>query len=423
MNFPDGGGIIPCEAAEYYVAFPPNHGGSQSLPLFIATRELDPVPFTIETLSSYSYTGVTNINSATIVQLPTSLVVTSSTQRDKGIKISAGDKHITVYGLNYRSYTSDGFAALPCSTQDVDEYEYYGAVYGDGPYGYSELLMVACEDNTEIQVGSTVVSLNEMETYLYTAERDLTGMRVVSDKPISFFSGHSCNNIPTGQVYCDHILEQLPNTALWGKQYLSASLYGRSSADIYDVISSTPSTTVTFACTNQPLITRSQFSNNRETVTVPDNSFCAIESNNPVLVVQYSPGHNADRVTGDPFIMALFPIEQYSNDYPIFAPSQYSTNAIAIFLPPEHYQPEKVYFDDTSQTNAGWTRIACADQTTCGYAAYISVGTGEHSVYHDNTGARFGVSIYGFTPYDSYGYPAVGALPANGGNFELLEST
>lgn len=344
--------------------------------------------------------------------------MTSSAQRNKGVKISAGNKQITVYGLSDRAYTADAFASLPCETQDTDEYEYYGAMYDDGPHGYSELLMVACEDNTEIQVGSTVISLNEMETYLYTAEQDLTGMRVVSDKPISFFSGHSCNNIPNGEVYCDHILDQLPNTALWGKTFLSGSLYGRRSSDIYSVISSAPFTTVTFACSNQPLITRSQFTNNRETIVVPNDAFCAIESNKPVLVVQYSPGHNADHITGDPFMMTIYPVEQYSNDYSIHIPSQFSSsgvNAIAIFVPSNYYQPNQMFFDESNQIS-GWTSIACADQTICGYGTYISVSTGHHSLYHSTTGSRFGVSVYGFTPYNSYGYPGIGALPSNGGN-------
>ena len=418
FDFPDGGGILPCEAAEYYVAFPPNYDGPTYLPLFISTREVEPVPFSIDTLSGYHYTGVTNIDSSTIVELPTSLIVTSSAQRDKGIKISAGDKQITVYGLSYRRYTADAFAALPCSREDVDEYEYYGAMYDNGPYGFSQFLMVACEDNTEIRVGSTVITLNEMETYLYTTNSDLTGTRVVSNKPISFFAGHQCNNIPTGVAACDHILEQLPNTALWGKYFLIASLHGRSSDDIYSVISPTPSTTVTFACNNRPLITRSQFTNNHEIIVLSNNAFCAIESNKPVLVVQYSPGHNADRIIGDPSMITLFPIEQYSNDYAIFVPSGFSTNAIAIFVPPEFYQPENIFFDETSQINAGWTSIACANQTTCGYAAYINVGTGEHSVYHGSTGARFGVSVYGFNPSISYGYPAVGAV--SGGRYTCI---
>ena len=58
--------------------------------------------------------------------------------------------------------------------QNVNEYVYYGVTYNDP----SQLLFVACEDGTQVKVGSEVINLNEMEMYLYTNGSDLTGVRV-----------------------------------------------------------------------------------------------------------------------------------------------------------------------------------------------------------------------------------------------------
>ena len=379
--------------------------------LLVTTMESELVPFSVETLRGYNIRGVANISTAITIDLPDSFEVINRSERDKGIRISAGDKQIAVYGLTHLQYSSAIFSALPCSRQtDVSEYEYYGVTYEDGPHGYSELLFVACEDSTTVRIGSEIILLNEMETYLYTNESDLTGMRVVSDKPISLFSGHQCNNIPTDVWGCDIILEQLPNTAQWGKLFLSASLHTRTSDDIYSVVSSSPGTSVTFACTGQSVVTLTEFANNHETVVMANNAFCAIESNNPILVVQYALSHEADdiNIAGDPFMMTLPSIEQYSNNYPVIVPSQFTNSVITVYVPPEYYQPEKIFVNEMSQIDAIWTKIPCKNQTACGYTAYIRVGAGKHSVYHYNAYARIGVSVYGFASYIGYGYPAIG---------------
>ena len=380
---------------------------------YIYLPELEPVPFKITTLHDFQFDGVVSNREPVTFQLPNSLEVTSSTERDKGIRITAGDKLISVYGLSYRTHSSALFAALSCARQAVSEYEYYGVTIGSMNRYSSQLLFVACEDSTTILVDSLSLTLNEMQTYLYTARKDLTGMRVVSDKPISFFSGHQCNNIPAGVGFCDLILEQLPNTALWGKHFLSASLYGRNTTDIYTVVSSTPSTNVTFSCfnhTNSLLYTISEFVNNHKTVVVPGNYFCTIDTNNPVLVVQYAQGQDADDIDSDPFMMTLSPIEQYTNYYTIIAPSEFPTSVVAIFVPPEHYQPESIFVNEMNQNDTVWTSIPCSDEATCGYAAHIIVMAGDHSVYHENTSARLGVSAYGFDYHNGYGYSAVGAI-------------
>ena len=119
------------------------------------------------------------------------------------------------------------FLALPCSNQNVNEYEYYGVTLKDSIlYNSPQILLVGCENGTTIKIKSEIISLNEMETYLVHNQGDLTGTRVISNKPISFISGHECAIVPDGVLYCDHLLEQLPNTKLWGKHFLTAPLLG-----------------------------------------------------------------------------------------------------------------------------------------------------------------------------------------------------
>ena len=398
------GAVQENSASDFYIGFARNVGGESTQQLFITTREPDPVPFTVRTLSGFYFTGVAMRTMTTVVSLGNSYQVFSSTERDKGIHVTAGDKQIVVYGLNYQEFTSDAFLALPCARLTVGQYEYYGITYtGNLP---SQLLFVGCEDNTTLNIESTTITLHQMQTYLIESNSDITGMRIVSDKPVSFFSGSQCTNIPTNIGACDHITEQIPPTAIWGTKFLSASFSSKMSGEIYRVVTSKPSTNVTVTCStySQPetynLVTAGAW----QEFTTPNNSFCVIESNNPLLVVEFGLAHNIDSI-GDPFMMMIPPIEQYSNTYVFNVLSEFSTNYITMFVTPQYFQPEKIFVDDMSQEEAVWTTIYCLDGTVCGHAAYASLEAGEHRLYHNDTFAMIGVAVYGFNAYNSYGYP------------------
>ena len=363
------------------------------------------MPFTVRTLLGFYFTGVAMHNATTVVPLGASYQVFSSDERSKGIHVSAGDKAVSVYGLNYDQFTSDAFLALPCSRLTVDQYEYYGIAYEYNTHNI-QLLFVGCEDNTIINIASTTISLNQMETYLYETSNDNTGTRIVSNKPISFFSGSLCANVPTNTCCCDHITEQFPPTTTWGTHFLSASFSSRSSGDIYRILTSQPSTTVTVNCTtySQPQTYSLATAGAWQEFTTPANSFCMIESNNPLLVVEFGLGNGLDSI-GDPFMMMIPPIEQYTNSYVFNVLSEFSTNFITMFVTPEHFEPEKIFVDDISQEGASWTTVYCADGTVCGHAAYASLEAGEHQLYHNDTSAVIGVAAYGFNSHNSYGYP------------------
>lgn len=397
---------VESSASDFFVGF-----YMQALQLIVTTSELDMVTFSIETRRNFEYIGNVTRDSSTVVSLPRNFQVLDNNDNSKGIWISAGDKQIAVYGLSYNIGSSDAFLALPCSRQNVGEYVYYGV-----SYGASQLLFVGCEDSTTIKIGSQEIPLNKMETYIHKSESDLTGTRVTSNKPISFFSGHPCANIPINREYCDQLNEQIPNTATWGTHFLSASLSSRSSGDIYRVVASQPSTNVTFTCStlSQPSTYTLPSNGSWKEFTTSDyrDSFCVIESDNPVLVVQFGLGH--ENRNGDPFMMIVPALEQYSNNYVFNLSSKYS-NFITIFVADEDYQPDMIYVDNTSQEGANWTTVCSADNATCGYVAYASLDAGHHRLYHMEISAKIGVSVYGFGEVISYGYPGGLRLVPNQG--------
>ena len=61
--------------------------------------------------------------------------------------------------------------------------------------------------------------------------------------------------------------------------------------------------------------------------------------------------------------------------------------------------------DNTSQVGSSWTSVYCSNGLLCGYITRVSLTAGEHRLYHQDPRARIGVSAYGFSYLNSYGYP------------------
>ena len=360
------------------------------------------------TANGFNFTGTAFNDSSTEVSIPTTFEVRSNSERNKGIYVKAeGESKIIVYGLSYHIHTSDAFLALPCSNLSVEEYEYYAMTYPDRRPEYtSDVLIVGCEDNTLVTTPSNTITLNRLETYLIQSS-DSTGMRVTSTKPVSFFSNQQCTDIPTNIRACDHLTEQIPPTFTWGTSFYAASLLGRSSGELFRIIAAENSTTVRVNCTTfiQVQVYNFSVAGNWQEFQIRPLSFCNIESSAPILVTQFALGYDSDHITGDPFMMMIPPVEQYSNNYVLNALSNFSTNCITIYVAAKYYQPNRIFVDDTSQVSSLWTSVYCSNNLLCGYITRVNLTAGEHRLHHQDPHASIGVSAYGFSYATSYGYP------------------
>ena len=401
--------ILENAANEFIIGFTVNAyvSFSFSLLLFVTTQDTNPVMFTV-TANGFNFTGTAFNNSSTEVSIPSTFQVRSNRERNKGIYVKAeGDSKIVVYGLSYYvGGTSDAFLALPCSNLEVEEYEYYAMTYPDTrPQFTSDVLLVGCEDNTLVTTPSNTITLNKLETYLIESS-DSTGMRITSTKPVSFFSNQKCTDIPTNNLGCDHLTEQIPPTSTWGTSFYAASLLGRNSGELFRIITAKNSTTVRLNCTtfSQVQVYNLSVAGNWQEFEIRPLSFCNIESSAPILVTQFALGRGRDN-KGDPFMMIIPPVEQYSNNYVLNVLSNFSTNYVTIYVATEYYQPNRIFVDNTSQVVSSWTSVYCSNSLLCGYITRVNLTAGEHRLYHQDPHARIGVSAYGFNSNNSYGYP------------------
>ena len=428
---------------------------TSTITLFITTTESVPIPFTVSSSTGQIYSGTATNGIARSVTLSSSFAVEENTVRNKGVWIHATDasKKLTVHGMNYVSNTADGFVALPCYDYQVQNFTYY-AVSTYLSYLNrisvvelrSQVLLIGCENDTELTITPTqtieipsdlvrgsnssltvipgrsyTITLNRLQTFLFHSTLDLTGSKVVSNKPVAFFSGHECAYVPVGVPFCDHLIEQLPPTITWGRQFFVVSSLGKIAGEQYKLITSSVTTTVVCYCStsngtvSETFITTLNRTGRSYEFHIAQNMFCSIQASSPILLVQFAIGRSHEPSEyGDPFMMMIPPVEQYSNNYTFVTQLNFQ-NTISITVGTEFFNPENMVLNGSSLSSATWTRIYCSTQTVCGYGTRISLSVGQNFIYHRDSTARFGTFVYGFKNYTSYGYPAgMQLIPTSG---------
>lgn len=385
------------------------------------------------------------------------LKLNSAGTRDRGVFIeSISDSPLSVVAYSEEYTSSDTFKALPCIFLPDAGYEYYAVSvpkaaipfpvddyydYDDTvlpPEGNSAIVIVITEDNTVLEItltqdvsivdapdirdniGSDTIRAGETVTFalpsrmmtLYlSSTEDLTGSRVVSNKPIAFISGHECGTLPNDVFYCDQLLEQFPPTSTWGKTFITASILTRRQFDSFRILAARDNTAVTRSCRNSEL---QMFNLNAgETVEfdIANPDSCYFEANNPILLVQFSVASRVDDVfDSDPFMVIIPPVEQYRNSYNIRTfdasdPLLSGMDYINILLPGA-YDPSGILFDDEPISDQNITSVLCPneEELICAYTLQLPISATSHTLSHTNPNAVINAVVYWFAFRVGLGY-------------------
>lgn len=306
---------------DFWLMFMDNYGPystTSSLSLFITSSvntsgnvDIPGLAFT----TPYSVTAGT----VTTVNLPgNALQKTNDAVANLGIHVTALNP-VTVYGLNRITATTDAFLGYP---SDFLGTEYVILAWTSRSSSlYSEFGIAATQNGTNVTITPTavingkpigvpyVVSLNMGETYLghgSSSGDDLSGTIITSNNPIAVYGGHQCGNVPSeSYCCCDHMVEQLPSKATWGKNFVTCPLASRLGGDTWRFIASDNGTTVTINGSAQPVINAGQY------IQATLTSASIINSDKPILAAQFSNSSGFDGVTSDPFMMLIPPYEQF----------------------------------------------------------------------------------------------------------------
>jgi len=391
---------------DFWLTFLANYSKPEGLKIYIAANE-----------DAIAYVEVAGLNYKKEVVLKAGTVTTvdlielyekmpfmnygkrGSTLSDTGIHIYS-EQLISAYALNQLQYTTDAAAILP--TPSLGK-KYIAATY-TFLSNLPELIgFVATEDNTKIIVSPATgqangivpiygqnytVTLNKGQAYHITpSSQNLTGTMVESDKPIAFFSGNVCTNIQG--TACDHLYEQIIPIEKWSKEYLTSPLATRKNGDTFRVYAAYDNTQVFIdrrlvATLNQGAI--------YETIL---KTASLIQSNQPILVHQFSNGSSYDGVPSDPFMVAVPAVERHLSSYIFTTPATgFNKNFINVIATDEAISSLLL---NGAKPQITWNNIP---KTAYKYAQ-IPIALGSYSIKAD---AAFGLTVYGFNSYDSYGY-------------------
>ena len=428
----------------YYLGFFANfYPDAGDISILLITSETQPVQYSMEAPGvGYYHNGTITAGEEVIFNLSNSIEVSSVYHQINGIYLTTSSNKVTVIGQNLHYYTSDSYFALPL-IELSDEYVYYGisvrrTVVHSSHYN-SSILIVGTENNTmmeltvtqsvNIVVDNTVTTLipgiqhsfviNRFQTVYIGSLEDLSGTKIVTNKPVSVFSGHRCGNVPWDIGYCNYFIEQIPQTALWGKVYYIIPLASKSSYTI-KALAAYNSTIVNVYCNNTMesyTINEGEFIN-RISQT---NEYCAIYSNKELLVVQMSHGGEEDNEYGDPMMTIVPAANQYLNKF-IFStirnPIESGFNHyVNIIVKEQYYQPNMIYLItegvNRSLVTQEWVPIEVNDITEA-YATQVSILEGVIQIFHTDASAEMMTIVYGFNTHDAYGH--IGGLYIPTGN-------
>ena len=416
----------------YYLGFFTNYAstsGTTNVSIQLITSETHLVQYSLDVPSAdYILNGTISAGNETILYLPSSIEVSSYNDQDKGIYLTTSSENVTVICQNLEIYTSDTYFALPIIELD-DIYVYYGISVARG-YDHSSILIVGTDNNivmnltttqsVDISMDNTVINLisgiqysfviNRFQTFYIESFYDLSGTKVVTDKPVSVFSGHECGNVPQNIIACSHLIEQIPPTALWGKTYYTAPLAGKRSYTV-KILAAYNSTTVNVYCNNtmRSFIISAGKSFN---ISLQRKEYCAIYSNQKILLAQLSHGGGEDLYSyGDPMMTLVPASNQYLNKFDFITirntiQSGYD-HYVNVIVMAQYYQPSMIFLIaggvNSSLATQQWIPIQ-VNSITEAYATQLSISEGIAHIIHTNVAAKMMIIVYGFNFHDGYGH-------------------
>jgi hypothetical protein len=204
----------------------------------------------------------------------------------------------------------------------------------------------------------TNTTLNASQSLQFLADGDMTGTRIVSDKPIGVFAGSPCANVPVNVRYCDHLEEQMLPQETWGSTMVVAPFFARGQEpSIFRVIAEQDGTELSF---NPAIVVADNTLDAGEFLEFESAEAFVLTANHPILLIQFMVGsqhpgvqNGGARNIGDPAMTTIVPAGQWRHDYAYLIPETYTVNYVTITAP----LATDVLLDGEMLSPDGWTVI------------------------------------------------------------------
>ncbi|XP_066304996.1 IgGFc-binding protein-like isoform X1 [Branchiostoma lanceolatum] len=410
-------GVRDNKGTEFILTFTENMQRDLNEPrLLVAGTTQTPATVYVDVLGvGFTTTFSIRFGEVNTVNLPRAAVeLRGGASQSTGILVTATEE-IVVYGVFAEQASSDAFLALPT---DVLGTEYFVSCYNPSSNQPSQFGVVGVNDGTTVNIvptqdvtfdgtaytaGQTItVTLDRLRTLQVQSDADLTGSKITSDKNVAVLSGNLFVVVGNGQSGTgDHIVEMIPPVDTWGKEFVTVPLAKRSSGDKFRVIAARDNTQVDATGFNTQTLNAGEVWK----FDAGSDEYLHILATEPVMLMQYSKTGDADNTATDPFMLMIPPLQQFAADY-TFATTQLISDPSSL----THHL--NIAIQDSEKgglrlngnpldPSVTWTPIP----GTALSGARLDIPDGTHTLVHTSPIVTFGISVYGFTSPESYGYP------------------
>lgn len=323
----------------------------------------------------------------------------------------------------------------------VDGYATSARMAGMGIFPYMQV--IASEDDTTINllpkttlvggpgladapVGAQYTTkLSRGEFFQFTQKDELNGTVVESDHPIAVVGGNQAADVPNGKISGDTLHQQLPPVALMGNAYVATRYRDRRSTNDtnleivpWRILGIVDGTQLTY---DPPIDVAPTTIGAGELVEFQAPGPFVVRSQDdkhPIYVASYmtagelAPYHvgtseSATSGRGDPDFVNVVPLDQYLSNY-VFLTDPTFGNTNLVFVRSAKDGAKDVTLDCLGPVT-GWQRVGSSDYEMARVDLVFlgqPVGNCSNGAHRATSDAPFGLTVWGFDDWASYGYVA-----------------
>ncbi|XP_065510651.1 IgGFc-binding protein-like isoform X2 [Caloenas nicobarica] len=342
-----------------------------------------------------------------LVKIPPQAEMVGSKAFGNAVAVRASHA-ISAVMVNEKPNSADAAALHPVRAWGSD---YRVVTPNVGTERYGQFVVAAWDEPTAVQVhlkaavtyqgrsysrGSVLrIPLEPFEAAQLQSPSDMSGTRVLADKPVAVFTGHTCL---ARFGHCDHLVEQLLPVSSWGTTFIVPPLPFETQSDIV------------YLSTAQPAHVESRHGAAKTARKLrPDRSTLyglqapnalTLDADTGVQVVFFADGGTKGATAYDPFFMAVPDVSSYCDSYNVVALDGYDNYALLVAKSSE---TSGLTLDKEPLGDVSWRPVPGTDYSWAG----LSLGDefGVHKVEHKT--AAFGLLSVGVREQKSYGMAGV----------------
>ncbi|XP_040269560.1 IgGFc-binding protein-like [Bufo bufo] len=359
--------------------------------------------------SSFKTVMTVNERSTLMVQIPNNAELPGTSKSCNVVCIKA-DKPVSVMSLNSKLQSADTSIVYPIEDLGMD---YYIVTPLDGPSdSFKEFSVVSYEEPTNVEIFLTgsvsyqektyaagsklTVPLDPYNALQLLSRDDLSGTRVVSQKPVAVLSGHTCTRKNT---MCNHVYEQLRPVPSWGTSFIIPPISVQLKSDVIFVVAA-EKTKIEYQVETRK---SSQNLNAGQVIQLDIlvKTPLYLTANAGIQVIYYCTGwQDRSRTSYDPLLMTIPPVSSYCSSYYIYGQQDFENYGSLVARTKD---VKSVTYNKNPTADLTWSAIPGTDYSW----ATKSLGKGFSFQLLENPSSPFLLLSYGFAYMNAYGSPAI----------------